>query len=99
MERSRLSELQLSTAKIQAQELLRHYSLPRRKSAKVKVQAGSTASKGRVSVDYIPPLTASQFEQRKKYSDYLRRSRFAQIDLREARENKKLLHRYADVTH
>ena len=97
MEKSKLQELQLSTAKVQSQEILRVYALPKHKSDRVKVLSGSTVSKGRMSTDYVPPLTSTQFEQRRKYSDYLRKSRFSELELREKYENRKLLRAYTDI--
>lgn len=96
-ERRKLVQLQLSTACVKAQEVLIDLALPVDKPTRVKVQSGSTASRNRVPVGYIQPLTPVQFEQRRKYSEFLKKSRLSDLQLREKHDQRQILCSFTDI--
>ena len=96
-EKRKLLELQLSTACVKAQELLIDLALPVDKPTRVKVKSGSTASRNRVPVGYVQPLTPLQFEQRRKYSEFLKKSRLSDLQLREKHDQRQILCSFTDI--
>ena len=58
---------------------------------RVKVQAGCTASRNRVPLDFVPNLTAQQLDQRRKYAGYVRDTRRKDLDTRQRHANRQIL--------
>ena len=96
-ERNKLRQLQLTTSQVQADEVLSLHALPKHAAAKVKVISGSTASRNRVSTNYVPPLLSTHFAQRRKYSEFLRKSQANDLTLRQQHDSRQCILGYTDI--
>lgn len=96
-ERAKLAALQRKSAQKQAGPVLQLHAMPKVSPTKVKVMSGSTASRQRVPVGYIPPLTAEHMTQRRKYSDYLTKTKMGEIDTRQRCATVELMKNYCDT--
>lgn len=97
LQKAKMKRLQHSTSGHQAAEVLDDQFHSQPKSEKVKVTSGATASKQRLAVGYFKPLTQTQLEQRRKYSDYSRSRKESELELRRDAEVHSLFWKYADA--
>lgn len=97
-QKDELKHLQHVMSDHQANEALANQLLSKPKAKpKLKVISGSTASKPRISVDHVEPLSQKQLEQRRQYSHFTRSSKINELLLRRDAEIYSLFKKHADI--